>query len=68
MTRDRAIPKNVTLYETHLATLHQVGKDNGLASLSAALRYIIHDWTKMKAQQANALAESRARYEAGPVR
>lgn len=62
MTQGKSIPRNFTLYEPDMATLHQVGKDNGLASLSAALRYIIHDWKKMKAQQANALAETRTQY------
>jgi hypothetical protein len=68
MTREKVIPRNVTLFESDLATLRQVSKDNGLASMSAALRYIINDWKKLKAQQANALAESRVRYEAGPER
>ena len=68
MAQGKSIPRNFTLYEPHMNTLYQVEKDNGLASLSAALRYIIHDWKKMKAQQTNALAESRARYEAGPAR
>ena len=63
MTREKVIPRNVTLFESDLATLHQVGKDKGLSSLSAALRYIIHDWKKIQAQQANDLAEFRARYE-----
>ena len=58
MARERVVPKNVTLYETDLAILRQAGKDNGLASLSAALRWIIHDWTKMKLRETSITAET----------
>ncbi len=62
MAQGKSIPRNFTLYEPDMATLHQVGKDNGLASMSAALRWLINDWKRMKAQQLDILAESRAQY------
>jgi len=61
MAEGRSIPKNISFYEKDLATLHQVGKDMGLTSLSAAIRYVIHDWKKMQSQQ-GILAESRTQY------
>ena len=66
MVRERVIPKNVTLYETDLAILRQARKDNGLASLSAALRWIIHDWTRMKLRETSITAETPIRITEQP--
>ncbi len=63
MNQGKVIPRNVTLYESDLVTLRQLEQDKGLASLSAALRYLIHDWKHMKLQQPSITAESRAQPE-----
>lgn len=51
MKQDRAIPTNVTLYEEDRADLIQIGKDFGLASISATVRFLLNDWKRLKAQQ-----------------
>ena len=56
--KERVTARNVTLYETDLAILRQAGKDHGIATVSASLRFIIRDWTKMKAQQQQTLQYS----------
>ena len=53
MSRTRVIPKNVTLSAANLELLQTVQENEDLTSLSAALRYIIHDWHKMKVRETN---------------
>jgi len=40
--------KAITLRPSEVAILHQIGKDYGLASFSAAVRFVLADWMKMK--------------------
>ena len=59
----KAKQKMISIYPVDEATLHQIGKDEGLATFSATLRWLINDWQRMKAQQAEVLAAyHRARY------
>ena len=58
MDRGKSIPRNFTLYEPDMATLYQVGKDNGLASMSAALRWLINDWKRMKRRETSIIADA----------
>ena len=54
--------KMISIYPVDEATLHQIGKDEGLATFSATLRWLINDWQRMKAQQTEALVALHARY------
>lgn len=45
------VKTSVSLYPEDIALLHQVGKDYGLGSKSAAARHIIREWYKMKRLQ-----------------
>lgn len=58
---ERAKQKMISIYPTDEATLHQIGKDEGLATFSATLRWILRDWKRMKAEQAEAIAAWLAR-------
>lgn len=44
----QVITQNLSLYPTDRAVLHQVAKDRGLGSVSAAARYIIREWLEAK--------------------
>jgi len=48
VTEQVVVTQNLSIYPEDRAVLHQVAKDYGLASLSAAARFIIRDWVKMK--------------------
>ena len=48
-----AVGKNVSLYPSEWMMLDQIAKDYGLGSRSAAVRYILHNWAKMKTAQAS---------------
>ena len=48
---------NATVRPEHRAMIHQHAKDNGLISLSAALRLIIDEWAQFKAREAGVTAE-----------
>jgi hypothetical protein len=51
MDRDeQATGQNVSLYDSERAMIYQVGKDYGLRSFSAALRFILNDWARLKAR------------------
>ncbi len=39
---------NISLYPRQRALLIQVAKEQGLETVSAAARYIIHDWVALK--------------------
>jgi hypothetical protein len=45
-TTERVVRKNISLYPRDLVILHRVSQNMGLSSLSATIRYIIHDWSK----------------------
>lgn len=42
---------SVTLYPVDWATVTEVAKENGLASVSAGLRFIIRDWIRLRGHQ-----------------
>ena len=48
---EKAKQKMISIYPVDEATLHQIGKDEGLATFSATLRWLMNDWKKMKAQK-----------------
>jgi len=48
MKEQRVEGRNVSMYPQQWAVVHQVAKDTGLASTSAGLRFIIHDWQRVK--------------------
>lgn len=54
---EKAKQKMISIYPSDEATLHQIGKNQGLATFSATLRWILRDWNKMKAEQAKAIAK-----------
>ena len=62
MIREKVVPGSVTLYGADWATLQQIGKDYGLASSSASLRWLINDWKKMKLRETIVTAEYRTLY------
>ena len=66
MIREKVIPGSVTLYGADWATLQQIGKDNGLASSSAALRWLINDWRKMKLRETSIIADAPIRITEQP--
>ena len=45
---ERAKTKSIMLFPSEIATFHQIAKDFGLASLSAAVRFVLNDWMRMK--------------------
>lgn len=47
------VTQNLSLYPQDRAVLHQVAKDLGLNSISAAARYIIRDWLKQQTVRAH---------------
>ena len=51
MSRADAVRKTVVIHSQDQAVLHQVGKDMGLGSDSAAVRFIIRDWVQLKHRQ-----------------
>lgn len=51
MGDDIARNRNVSLYPEQEAILFQVAKDNGLGNVSAALRYIVTDWVRLRAEK-----------------
>ena len=54
--------KMITIYPIDEATVHQIGKDEGIMTFSGTLRWILRDWKRMKAQQTLDLAASRATF------
>ena len=48
VTEQVVVTQNLSIYPEDRAVLHQVAEDYGLASVSAAARFIIRDWVKMK--------------------
>jgi hypothetical protein len=70
---DAVVARNVSLYPEQHAVLIQVAKDTGLGNVSAALRYIITDWVKLKRAAVEAATpndgyETTAFARAGEVR
>lgn len=53
-TREGFVTQNLSLYPQDKAVLHQVAKDLGFSSVSAAARYIIRDWLKNQDRRAPA--------------
>ena len=43
--------RNFSLYPEQEAVLVQVAKDNGLGSVSAALRFVVTDWVRLRAEK-----------------
>lgn len=42
------VTRNISLYPDQDELLAQVARDYGLASISAAVRFIIHDWQRLR--------------------
>lgn len=63
MTQERVEGKMVTMYPEQWAVLHQLAKDLGLGSVSAANRYVISEFVRMKSKQLR-LIDTAAAYEA----
>lgn len=51
--------RNFSLYPEQEALLLQVAKDFGLGSMSAALRFVVHDWLRLRAEKDGYGAELR---------
>ena len=64
---EQAVGRNISLYPTELAMLQQIAKDHGLGSISAAVRFVLHDWAKMKMAQTPTLAPHRVEVEGEPA-
>ena len=47
----QVIPLNVSVRHDQRATVASYAKDNGLVTLSEAVRHIIDEWTQLKAAQ-----------------
>lgn len=43
---ERAEPTSITLFPSDKAAIHQIAKDFGLASFSAAVRFVLRDWMR----------------------
>ncbi len=61
MNQGKVIPKNVTLLTANLELLQTVQDDKGLTSLSAALRFVLHDWQKLRQYQISDTARKTVR-------
>jgi hypothetical protein len=55
---ERAIGCNISLYPTERAMLKQIAKDHGLGSISAAVRFVLHDWMKLRKPSSNSPRET----------
>lgn len=51
-TSAKVTPRSVSMFSEQWAVLRQVAKDTGLGSVSAAARYVITDWQRLKKQAA----------------
>jgi hypothetical protein len=49
---DKSLPRNVSMYAEQWAVVEEVNEQFGFRNLSVALRHIINDYRRMKAQQA----------------
>ena len=52
---DKAKQKMISLYDADEARVHQIGKDHGISSFSATLRWLINDWKRMKMRETTAI-------------
>ena len=57
--RKYAIRRSVTLYPDDVAALWQIGKDNGLSGISAAIRFVLADWKRRRLEDAYQAANER---------
>ena len=51
MDKQLVEPRNISMYPEHWAVLHQICKEISLASVSAANRYVITDWQRLKQRE-----------------
>lgn len=58
MQDERVKRKMISIYPTDEAMLHQIGKDNGLASFSATLRWLMNDWERMKRRETSIITDA----------
>ena len=56
---ERAVGRNVSLYPREWTMFRQIAEDHGLSSMSAAVRFVLHDWARMKAAEAAQLSGAR---------
>lgn len=60
---DKVEVKSISMYPQHWAILWQLAKDLGLGSISAAARYVIADWQRLReAERAGRLAPSNGHF------
>lgn len=52
LTEDKSTPKTVSMYPDQWAVVDEVDTRFGFRNLSSALRYIINDYRRLKAQAA----------------
>ena len=55
---EKAKQKMISIYPVDEATLHQIGKDEGLATFSATLRWLMNDWKRMKRRETSIIANA----------
>ena len=55
---DKAKQKMISLYDADEAMVHQIGKDHGISSFSATLRWLINDWKRMKLRETSIIADA----------
>jgi len=54
---DKSTPKTVSMYADQWAVVEEVNEQFGFRNLSVALRHIINDYRRLKAQQAQSQAD-----------
>jgi|CXWJ01.1.fsa_nt_gi hypothetical protein len=59
LTEDKSTPKTVSMYPDQWAVIDEIDAQFGFRNLSSALRWIINDYRRLKAQEAERLQPER---------
>ena len=55
---DRVKRRMISIYDIDEAAILQIGKDNGISSFSATLRWMLRDWKRMKVHETSIIANA----------